>query len=618
MINEEDEGSYLDISLQLGVHMVSSFDVTNNNDDDDEEDDDDDDGERGGLQRAVALSINDDESTIEEERTCSKSPFYYMAHDRDGSDLLLFQQQQRPPSLGLVEQHSLQTQYTTPYHHHHDNPTMVYPSLMDVNSASSSSFSLATLTMIPPTSSLTAEIAASPVPLYYQNFNEENNELNKRRRRRRTTTDTTTTDDDDEEVEIEDLFDGQLHGIFNEEDEETRDEPVSPTTWYPLAVLGPSPTSTFSDVDNIDIPLQPPLHHRSDYVVDLDKIDEGGGSDGLSEFSPPISKEGNKKETTTMDENEQPLKQFYDYRHRYYNEQYHYYDDAQFTSSIGRGNSSNSIYSDMGSDIESTCSSITLSEAFNKSTDGSDDSISATSSLTEGEYYLNSSGGRVGSNVSAYSPHYSSYTTPSMISTCSSVTLSRALGDDLDRHEHHDGGFYVATRLGDFVEDVPPPVKPPPNIGRNFDDNDVNYCEDRYGVTAIRDVDEENDLVDNKGESADIFDDILSDGGVANGYNGGSVAKVKVAGHHINIEMSSDILDLLPECGVPIPSVMAQSGVIRSTRSSTTTRQGGMLLPWHSTRSIQNYRGQKGPKNGGDRNANRSLFSISSVHSFRG
>ena len=516
---------------------------------------------------------------------------------------------------------------------------------MDVNSASSS-FSLATMTVIPPTSSLQVETAASASPsslLFYHPTltSEEHTEFMKGRRRRCTATDTTTDDQ---------VFDG-LHGIMNgtdkeeeeeEEEEETRDEPLTTTTWSPLAVIGPSPTSTFSDVENVDITLQPSLHHRSDYVVDLDKIDEGGGSDGLSEFSPPMSKEGGEKETTVDKNEQQPLQQFYDYRHRYYNEQYHYYDDKQFnSSSTGRGSSSNSIHSDMGSEVESTCSSITLSEAFAKSTDGSSegDAMSATSSLTEGEYYLSSSRGRVGSNVSAYSPYYassSSYTTPSMISNCSSVTLSRALGDDLDRHEHHDGGFYVATRLGDFVEDVPPIKKPPPPIiGQNFEDNDdVNYCEDSYGVTAIGDVDEENDLVDNnknnaeeddffdsnsnnKGESADILDDILSDGGVANGYNGGSVAKVKVAGHHINIEMSSDILDLLPECGVPIPSVTAKAGVIR--RLSNTRRQGGMLLPWHSTRSIQNYRGRKGgPKNGADGNSNRSLFSISSVHSFRG
>merc|ERR1712086_891650 len=43
-----------------------------------------------------------------------------------------------------------------------------------------------------------------------------------------------------------------------------------------------------------------------------------------------------------------------------------------------------------------------------------------------------------------------SHTSPSQISTVSSITLSRALS--VDKHEHSGQGFYVATRLGDYVE----------------------------------------------------------------------------------------------------------------------------------------------------------------------
>ena len=106
--------------------------------------------------------------------------------------------------------------------------------------------------------------------------------------------------------------------------------------------------------------------------------------------------------------------------------------------------------------------------------------------------------------------------------------------------------------------------------------------------------------------------DALSYGGVAS--SNGSAKKT--VGHQIASsdfeDIGSDMLDLLPECGVPIPSVMAQVGVIRARPSS----RGGMLLPWNSARSIQNYGGRSKKKGGGD--SSRSMFSISSVHSFRG
>ncbi|KAL3787617.1 hypothetical protein ACHAW5_003281 [Stephanodiscus triporus] len=189
---------------------------------------------------------------------------------------------------------------------------------------------------------------------------------------------------------------------------------------------------------------------------------------------------------------------------------------------------------------------------------------------------------------------------PSLVSTVSSLTLSRALGDDLDRHEHPGRGFYVATRLGDFVEEAV--VSLPAS------------AEDGSGMSAILGVGERtaDATAANVGDStsADMVDGTESDSNA----KGNAACQVSS-----NVEvMASDILSaLLPECGVPIPSVMASVGGIRA-------RKGGMLLPWHSTRLIQNYRGRRGgakkdgSPNDSTHSSSRSILSISSVHSFRG
>jgi hypothetical protein len=84
-------------------------------------------------------------------------------------------------------------------------------------------------------------------------------------------------------------------------------------------------------------------------------------------------------------------------------------------------------------------------------------------------------------------------------------------------------------------------------------------------------------------------------------------------------DMASDLIAaIVPECGVPIPSVMAKVGTRRRKSSNT-----GFLVPWHSSRSIQNYRfGYQRKKSGRQQqersSSNSSLFSIGSVHTFRG
>ena len=500
---------------------------------------DDDDGGWGSLQRAAALSVDDSSAfgtypTMEMERDeeggemgsleCTAA----LSGDDEDDDVedQIFGEVYDRISRDRHPQEAVRPQPAKTAIH------VSIPSLMDLNSASSS-FSLATMTM------------TTPVALQYYPVDQD--ELEEEEGRRRPA----------------------------EEDEEPRDDsPPSPHDVKSMVDHSLTGGPSSSNVDNID--SCPPLsHHQSDFVADLEKIDEGGGSDGPSEFSPIPSASKEEKE---------PLKQFYDYRHRFYNEQYHYFDDSRFSSRRqGSGNF------DDDKDIESTCSSVTLSEAFDQASKSDWDTMSATSSLTE-EYYPRERGRSVDSRAS------SSYA-PSHFSTTSSVTLSRVLGDDLERHEHHDRGFYVATRLGDFIEDV---VAPSPAGA------------DAVSANGVINEDGNEEIVIEKNDMDDEEIDALSYGGVAS--SNGSAKKT--VGHQIASsdfeDIGSDMLDLLPECGVPIPSVMAQVGVIRARPSS----RGGMLLPWNSARSIQNYGGRSKKKGGGD--SSRSMFSISSVHSFRG
>jgi len=89
----------------------------------------------------------------------------------------------------------------------------------------------------------------------------------------------------------------------------------------------------------------------------------------------------------------------------------------------------------------------------------------------------------------------------------------------------------------------------------------------------------------------------------------------------------NEIIDLfVPECGipiVPIPTIVAKTIKPRKSR-------GGMLMPWHSTRSIGHYhtstRGSgghgagKGGRSKSSQNSTKTIMrsTISSVHSFRG
>ena len=505
--------------------------------------DDDDDGGWGSLQRAAALSVDDSSAfgtypTMEMERDeeggemGSLERTAALSGDDEDDDVedQIFGEVYDRISRDRHPQEAVRPQSAKTAIH------VSIPSLMDLNSASSS-FSLATMTM------------TTPVALQYH------------------------------PVDQDELEEEEGRGRPVEEDEEPRDDsPPSPHDVKSMVDHSLTGGPSSSNVDNIVI--CPPLsHHHSDFVADLEKIDEGGGSDGPSEFSPPSASK----------EEMEPLKQFYDYRHRFYNEQYHYFDDSRFSSRRqGSGNF------DDDKDIESTCSSVTLSEAFDQASKSDWDTVSATSSLTE-EYYPRESGRSVDSCASL------SYA-PSHFSTTSSVTLSRALGDDLDRHEHHDRGFYVATRLGDFVEDV---VVPSPAGADAVSAND-GINEDGNDETVISDG-EKNDMDDEE-------IDVSSYGGVASSNgNAKKTVGLQIASSDFE-DIGSDMLDLLPECGVPIPSVMAQVGVIRARPSS----RGGMLLPWNSARSIQNYGGRRGGKKKGGGDSSRSIFSISSVHSFRG
>ncbi len=299
--------------------------------------------------------------------------------------------------------------------------------------------------------------------------------------------------------------------------------PSLPSRARPIDEDGAPPKKTTVDND----------HHRSDYVVDvshsrgdddLDEIDDGGGSDGSSEGStcrarpayphglhrhwhaaskksghddgdnhrsyyvaPPLEKidEGSGSVGSSevisqpSKEEKEPLKQFYDYRHRFYNEQYHHLDDSQFAS--GRHGLDN-VDDSLG--IESVCSFVTLSEAFDRSSQEGD-AFSTASSITEQNY---PSRERSRSVDSFYSQHTSYSHSPSnsssYISTVSSVTLSRALDDDLEWRARHDRGFCVVTRLGDFVEDLDVPS--PQSLSDNLAPDEIeDYFTDEEKYSLV-------------------------------------------------------------------------------------------------------------------------------------
>lgn len=365
------------------------------------------------------------------------------------------------------------------------------------------------------------------------------------------------------------------------------------------------------------------IDYERRYIVDLERINEESSnhdlrSGGTSNASSPRRGATTGRNLDLTDNEQLQLqqpkmlnrhpnhpKEFFDYRHQYYteqlNEQYHYFDDRYSQASTnpeGGGDDE---------DTNSTCSSVTLSQAFHPS-----ETDSCVSSISD-EY----SGSQ-------------SHSSPSLTSTCSSVTLSHALS--ADRHNHSGHGFYVATRLGDFVE-------VPTGSPTGGDVNNMNDVEDEVPFPAAdAEYKSEDTHVEMAGEftvdssmgdsstsrssgTDDNEIDVLSDGtaiaGKADVNNKKSATQVSST---IAEDVAADILStLVPECGVPSPSVMAKVGTTRP-RSS----RGGMLLPWHSTRSIQNYQGRRGSKKKGKnpmqsaRSSPSSLYSISSVHTFRG
>ena len=215
----------------------------------------------------------------------------------------------------------------------------------------------------------------------------------------------------------------------------------------------------------------------------------------------------------------------------------------------------------------------------------------------------------------------------------------------MDRHEHLGQGFYVATRLGDFVS-APvethlgkevivddekggrnaeveakgdPGMKAEGNVsGVLSNPNDDRDCQVSGGSSNETTLDDSVDVSQGsacvKLTAAEL--DAVSSTSVAS--MGDTTAPASNNNRMASSEdIESDILSaVIPECGVPIPSVMAKIGKRRS--------KGGMLLPWHSTRSIQNYhyggrrksRGSQGLHS--SRSREGSIFSISSVHTFRG
>ncbi|KAL9184870.1 hypothetical protein ACHAXT_002647 [Thalassiosira profunda] len=267
-----------------------------------------------------------------------------------------------------------------------------------------------------------------------------------------------------------------------------------------------------------------------------------------------------------------PPTEFYDYRHQYYTEQLHYFDGPGFSKGAGGD--------DNGDDeTDSTCSSVTLSQAFHPD----DGAASIASSLTEDDH------------------------SASRGSTVSSVTLSRALS--ADRHDHAGGGFYVATRLGDYVE-VP---KDPEGSPVSDDGEDVSVLPDPFDGGSVAGTAGTGLESDGDAPTADTAAglDVVSDAAAAESKGAGPMAPGRHAGDDL-------LAALVPECGVPIPSVMATVGATSSGRRSG---KGGYLLPWHSARSIGNYQhGRRGKKKGAQSQSSRhaSLLSTSSVHTFRG
>mmetsp|Transcript_19472 Transcript_19472/g.40792 ORF Transcript_19472/g.40792 Transcript_19472/m.40792 type:complete len:759 (-) Transcript_19472:224-2500(-) len=319
-----------------------------------------------------------------------------------------------------------------------------------------------------------------------------------------------------------------------------------------------------------------------------------------AEYSPSHSKQSSK--------HYQQSAQFYNFRHQYYTEQYHYIDDQYYHA--GEHNDG----------TDSTCSSVTLSQAFHP-TRGDE---SCNSSIAEDSYA-------------------EAKRAPSYISNVSSVTLSQALS--VERHEHEDQGFYVATRLGDFVA-APPESgaadKTEKEIGEkeakmhseakiqeeeemglnkgaeketeNDDGEKDTMKECDSGTYPLTNVTNDTDNSSNESHALKVMDNSNSVDGASNtstaSIAGSTQGNDKDSANPISQTVTEkDIIEtVIPECGV-VPTVVA----------AATQRSMGMLLPWHSTRSIDYYRyGGRGGRRKRGASGPRSILSHSSIHTFRG
>jgi len=179
----------------------------------------------------------------------------------------------------------------------------------------------------------------------------------------------------------------------------------------------------------------------------------------------------------------------------------------------------------------------------------------------------------------------------------------------VDQHEHEQG-FYVATKLGDFV-----------HVPNEVDISEQSYVGDTTpGDANLKTAEEEkfptNETTPtNDTTVADNSDEISNITAAPKTTNDDNKKQVGATSE----DMASDLIAaIVPECGVPITSVMAKVGTRRRKSSNT-----GFLVPWHSSRSIQNYRFGYQRKKTGRQQQQRSssfssLFSIGSVHTFRG
>ena len=269
-------------------------------------------------------------------------------------------------------------------------------------------------------------------------------------------------------------------------------------------------------------------------------------------------------------------------------------------------------------------------------------------------------------------------------SEVSSVTLSVALW--ADRHEHvgdSGQGFYVATRLGDFVaaplqqggeEEGDLPATYAETVKEEEEDTKEQECQAAgeasqavASTTSTKSGEDTKQSKSDKSSESDYSSTEHSNDDSISMYDG---ATIQVADGDMSVELTAVSLDavsntpiteqkppnatntqvdshkhnqttieedilysLVPECGIPIVPVIAKISKKKSK---------GMLLPWHSTRSMEYYRsghrsarsshgssyrrsssdagsvGGRYPGLSTQRSSDTGIFFHSSVHTFRG